>query len=88
MEPLKRKHPNFGGKVVLINGDCTLPDLGLNDEDKSKLINDTNCIIHCAATVRFDEKLRTATHINVRAVIDLIKMAKQMKNLKVRKKVQ
>ncbi|XP_044261424.1 fatty acyl-CoA reductase wat-like [Tribolium madens] len=82
MEPLKRKHSNFGSKVVLVNGDCTLPDLGLNDEDKAKIINETNCIIHYAATVRFDEKIRTATHINVRAVIDLIKMAKEMKNLK------
>ncbi|EFA08474.2 fatty acyl-CoA reductase wat [Tribolium castaneum] len=82
MEPLKRKNPNFGSKVVFINGDCSLPDLGLNDEDRAKLINETNCIIHCAATVRFDEKIRTATHINVRAVIDLIQMAKQMKNLK------
>ncbi|RZC36696.1 fatty acyl-CoA reductase -like, partial [Asbolus verrucosus] len=82
MEPLKRKYPNFTNKVTLINGDCSLPDLGLSDEDKETLVAEVNCILHCAATVRFDEKLRNATHINVRAVIDLIRIAKQMKNLK------
>jgi hypothetical protein len=85
MEPMKRKRPNFAAKVALVSGDCALPNLGLSPEDQQRLSAEVNCILHCAATVRFDEKLREATHINVRAVMDLLRMAKQMKNLKVRR---
>ncbi|XP_045468895.1 putative fatty acyl-CoA reductase CG5065 isoform X2 [Harmonia axyridis] len=82
MEPLKRKYPRFIEKVSIVNGDCSLPDLGMDEDCKNKLIRETNFIIHCAATVNFDEKLRTAAHINVRVVRDLVTIAKQMKDLK------
>ncbi|XP_044763431.1 fatty acyl-CoA reductase wat-like [Coccinella septempunctata] len=82
MVPLKLSNPNFRNQIAIINGDCSLPDLGMDEADKKKMIEETNFIIHCAATVRFDEKIKTASHINVRAVRDLIEMAKQMKDLK------
>lgn len=83
MVPLKLKNRNFEEQVRLINGDCVEKDLGLSNEDKQILIEEVNYIIHCAATVRFDQELRTATRINVRAVRDLLVTAKQMKNLRV-----
>lgn len=67
----------------MFSGDCALPDLGLNEQDKNILLTQVDVIFHCAATVRFDEHLTVATRINVRAVRDLIVMAKQMKQLKV-----
>lgn len=83
MVPLKLKNRNFDQQVRLINGDCVEKDLGLSNEDKQMLIEEVNYIIHCAATVRFNQELRTAARINVRAVRDLLAMAKQMRNLKV-----
>lgn len=83
MTPLKLKNPNYMDKVSMINGDCSLLDLGLEKDMKKKIIEECNFIIHCAATVKFDEKLKYATYINVRAVRELTTMAKQMKNLKV-----
>lgn len=80
---LKRKKPNFQSKVSLVSGDCVLPDLGLDEEIKKKLIDEVDVVFHCAATVRFDQHIKTAAYINVRAVRDLINMAKQMKKLKV-----
>jgi len=41
-------------KFVAISGDCSLPDLGINDEDKQTLINEVNIVFHCAASVKFD----------------------------------
>lgn len=82
MEPLKRLNPKYHEQVAIVHGDCQLPDIGLDDDDRRKIIEETNYVIHCAATVRFDEKIRTAAHINVRAVRDMIVMARQMKNLK------
>lgn len=40
-------------------------------------------IFHGAATVRFDEGLRQSTNINVRGTMEIMKLAKQMPNLKV-----
>lgn len=81
---MKRKNPLFRQKVHVISGDATLPDLGISNEDKERLIAEVDCVMHFAATVRFDEKMRLATYINVRAVRDLLRLAKQMKKLRVR----
>ncbi|KAF2881898.1 hypothetical protein ILUMI_24279 [Ignelater luminosus] len=81
-ERLRKEQPNFIEKIVLVNGDCTLSNLGLSDEDRQKLINEVNCVFHCAATVRFDEKIRSATHINIRATRDILLLSKEIKNLK------
>lgn len=66
-----------------MTGDCLEPNLGLSELDKEILYNEVNFIFHIAATVRFDEKIRPATYINVRATQDILLMAKQCKNLKV-----
>lgn len=83
-EPLKRKFPNFKQKIKLVVGDVSLPDLGLNEEDREKLVSEVDCVVHFAATVRFNESIRTATYINVRGVRDILKLCKQMKKLRVR----
>lgn len=80
---MKRNHPDFMKKVAVMSGDCLEPNLGLNDTDREIFVNEVNFIFHIAATVRFDEKIRQATYINVRATRDIITLAKQCKNLKV-----
>lgn len=44
--------------LVPISGDVTVQGLGISDNDREKLINEVNIIIHSAATVKFDEELR------------------------------
>lgn len=39
-------------------------------------------VFHMAATVRFDEALKKASFINIRAVRDITRLAHQMPNLK------
>uniref|UniRef100_A0AAR5PRJ8 Fatty acyl-CoA reductase n=2 Tax=Dendroctonus ponderosae TaxID=77166 RepID=A0AAR5PRJ8_DENPD len=79
---LKRHNPDFLQKVCPVVGDISLPDLGLNELDKEGLMREVDCVLHFAATVRFDESLKMATYINVRGVRDLILLAKQMKKLR------
>ena len=55
---LKEKEPSSFKKVFAINGDITLPRLGMSDEDIEKIIEKVSVIFHSAATVRFDEELR------------------------------
>lgn len=80
---MKKEQKDYIKKVFLINGDISQPDVGLNDEDKKIITSEVNVIFHCAATVRFDEPLKRACQINVRATRDLLRMTKQMKKLKV-----
>lgn len=69
--------------MCAIAGDCEQADLGLSAEDKELILRNVNCIFHVAATVKFNEPLKKAMDINVRSVIDLLKMAHQMDQLKV-----
>lgn len=80
---IKRTNPEVLTKVVLMEGDCSLPMLGLSQENVNTIINEVNVIIHCAAIVKFDEHLKNATRTNVRSVRDLVDIANRIKKLKV-----
>lgn len=82
-ERIKAARPDFQDKIVVVHGDCVMENLGLSEEDKQMLISDVSIIFHCAATVRFDEVIRTAVNINVRGTKILLEMARKMRNLKV-----
>lgn len=77
-----QKYNKYKNKVKLIQADCALPDLGLTVSDKSLLINEVKYVIHCYSTLKYNESLKTATEMNVRATRDLIEMAKKMQQLK------
>ncbi|XP_044735250.1 fatty acyl-CoA reductase wat-like [Chrysoperla carnea] len=77
-----KKKVNLHKKIQIVTGDCAEKELGLSAEDKAQLINNIHVIFHGAATVRFDEGLRQSTNINVRGTIEILKLAKQMPNLK------
>ncbi|CAD6995096.1 unnamed protein product, partial [Ceratitis capitata] len=68
-------------RIQPISGDCNLVNLGISEDDRKLLIKDVNVVVHLAATVRFHEPLHKAVAINVRATLDLIHLAKEMKNL-------
>ncbi|XP_045465465.1 fatty acyl-CoA reductase wat-like [Harmonia axyridis] len=81
-DPLKKKYPNFLEKVDLVYGDCLLPDVGLSPESIEMIQKEVTTIFHIAATVRFDQHLKSAAFINVRSVRDLVRIAKDMPQLK------
>jgi fatty acyl-CoA reductase len=80
---LKDQMPKFRHKVVIINGDCSLPGLGLETSDRRLLIEDISHVFHGAATVRFDENLRSALATNVVGTRSVLELAREMKKLKV-----
>lgn len=82
-EKVRTMFPNVQKKLHPVEGDCSLPLLGLKPEDRKVLVEEVNLIFHMAATVRFDETLRQATNINVRGTRDVIELAKQVTNIKV-----
>ena len=54
---LKEENPSIIKKVLAINGDISLPGLGMSSEDINTVIENVSVIFHSAATVRFDEEL-------------------------------
>lgn len=70
-------------KIVAVNGDVSLPDLGLSPADRQTLVSNVNFVFHMAATVRFDEPLKKAVLLNTRGTKLVLGLAKEMKNLEV-----
>ncbi|XP_047370398.1 fatty acyl-CoA reductase wat-like [Vespa velutina] len=79
---LREKQPTFQNRIVPIKGDCTLPNLDISMVDRATLIREVSIIFHVAATVKFNEKIKLATEINVGSVKDIINLSKEMPKLK------
>jgi len=71
-------------KVVCINGDVSDPDLGLSAEDRQRLCSDVTIVFHSAATVKFNETLRTAVTLNTLGTRRVVDLCRSMPKLKVR----
>lgn len=80
-EKLREVSPKYRHKIVSIAGDCVLPGLGIEVNDRHLLIDRVNVVFHVAATVRFDEKLRLALGINVSGTREIMLMAREMHQL-------
>lgn len=80
---MHEKFPENKEKIILIQGDITHKALGISDDDRQKIVNNVDIIMHSAATVKFNEPIRVAMEMNVIAVQEMIKLAKEIKNLEV-----
>jgi len=61
----------------------TLTGFGLSDTDRQLLCENVSIVFNLAATVRFDEDLKTAVKMNVMGPRELLKICRDMKQLKV-----
>ncbi|KAL7300983.1 hypothetical protein TKK_0006260 [Trichogramma kaykai] len=81
-DELKRVLPNYREKIVVLAGDCSLPNLGLSPKDIETVKSKVSIVFNGAATVRFDEDLKKAVCINVRGTREIFKLAAKMPHLK------
>ncbi|CAK1593023.1 unnamed protein product [Parnassius mnemosyne] len=79
---LRKECPNFIQKISIIEGDVSQLNLGISHEDRVKLLKEVEFIFHGAATVRFDEALKTAVEINVRGTREILALARGCPKLK------
>ncbi|GMS93370.1 hypothetical protein PENTCL1PPCAC_15545, partial [Pristionchus entomophagus] len=68
-------------KVVPVEGDITIDDMGLSEENLKSVLEETSVVLHCAATVRFNDTLRSAIELNVKGVDRMISLCKRMPKL-------
>ncbi|XP_015186637.1 PREDICTED: putative fatty acyl-CoA reductase CG8306, partial [Polistes dominula] len=78
---LKREQKDVEKKIILIEGDTSLLNLGLSEKDRDR-IKDTDLIFHSAASVRFMENLRFIVNTNIRGTRDLLLLAQEVTRLK------
>lgn len=71
-------------KIIIIRGDCSLVGLGISEEDRKLITENVTLIYHCAATIRFDEKLKRAVELNTRGTREMISLGLECKKLDVR----
>ncbi|XP_050300489.1 putative fatty acyl-CoA reductase CG5065 [Anthonomus grandis grandis] len=79
---IRETDPDAFEKVKAIPGDVGLPNLGLSDEDRNFLIENINIVFHSAATVKFNEDLKTAIILNTLGTKRLLELCEKMMHLK------
>lgn len=80
---IKELKIEYKSKLVAIEGDLLEPDLGISDKDKLEMSQNVNIVFHSAATVRFDEPVKTAIKLNVIGTKKVIQLSKSFKHLEV-----
>lgn len=65
-------------QVHAVRGDLLEPGLGLSREDRRRLVDSVDRIIHCAASISFELPLEQARAINVEGVVRMIELAREI----------
>ncbi|XP_036149633.1 putative fatty acyl-CoA reductase CG5065 [Monomorium pharaonis] len=78
---LRNEKPQLFKKLIPLNGDVCLPDLGLTDQQRECLINEVHVVFHFAATLRLEAKLKDAIEMNTTGTKKILDLAKEMKHL-------
>ncbi|XP_046975715.1 fatty acyl-CoA reductase wat-like [Vanessa cardui] len=81
-EELFKEQPNFVDKLVVVEGDSSEDNLGIDEKNWARLTDEVNIIFHAAASVNFRETLKMATFTNIKGTREMIKLAKACKHLK------
>ncbi|CAG9818987.1 unnamed protein product [Phaedon cochleariae] len=82
-DQLRRDNMAVIEKVIGIEGDITKINLGMNETDTSLLIDNVSIIYHIAASVRFNDSLKSAIFSNTRSTREVIALAKRCASMDV-----
>ena len=70
-------------RCVAVSGDLTQANLGICDSEIAQLKQQLHVIIHCAASLDFNERLDHAVELNVRGTMRLLDIAHQCRQIEV-----
>ncbi|XP_055548928.1 putative fatty acyl-CoA reductase CG5065 isoform X7 [Wyeomyia smithii] len=80
---IKNEKPEVFKKLIAVQGDLSSNGLGLSHEDREKLVEETEIVFHCAATLKLEAKLKDAIEFNTTGTKRVLDLCKQMKKLQV-----
>ena len=69
--------------MVPINGDVSLPELGLSVIDRDILKSRVSIVFHVAARIKFDRNIKEAVDINVKGTRRVLELCHQLPILEV-----
>ncbi|KAF7381034.1 hypothetical protein HZH68_015909 [Vespula germanica] len=78
---VRKQKPEVIKKVIPIVGDISLNNLGITDEQREHLINETHIVFNLAAAVRLEAKLKDAIESNTVGTKRVLELSKTMKKL-------
>ena len=61
---IRKLKPSVMKKLIPLQGDVTMDNLGLSDDQRARLLEEVNVVFHCAATLRLEAKLKDAIEMN------------------------
>ncbi|XP_060872883.1 fatty acyl-CoA reductase wat-like [Metopolophium dirhodum] len=79
---IRSEKPGFTDLIKIIDSNLEDSSMGLTTADRDWIVENVNFVFHCAATIRFNETLESASKINIQGTEKLLSLATQMKNLK------
>ncbi|XP_063708794.1 uncharacterized protein LOC134837352 [Culicoides brevitarsis] len=80
-DDLLKNNPKALDKLELIEGDISLPRLGVSEVDRKRLEN-VSVVFHSAASIRFDEPLKEAILSHVRGTRELLELSLTFKKVR------
>lgn len=80
---MRTEKPEALQKVVFMQGDVLLEELGLTLESKARLQEEVSVVFHCAATLRLEAKLKDSVEMNTTGTWRVLQLARGMTQLKV-----
>ncbi|KAG5671313.1 hypothetical protein PVAND_001518 [Polypedilum vanderplanki] len=78
---LKENSPELLKKIVMIEGDTAKDNLGISEADQKMICEKVSIFINSAASINFNDPLKDAVNTNVRSIMELLKLARKVKNL-------
>ncbi len=72
--PFPRFHEYLQSRIAVFRGDLTDSRFGLSADDYSRLVQTTNAVIHCAASLNRKSE-RACLNVNLRGTLEVIKLA-------------
>ena len=79
----RASNPRVFEKLTPVAGDITLAGLGISAPDVAMLCDNVNVVFHSAATIKFNEDLKSAVEMNLRGTKRMLDLARQMRRLEV-----
>lgn len=71
----------FTKKVEIVEGDFSETGLSLKENDRNRVVEDTQLVIHSAAFIRFDESLKDCIAVNTLGTKEMLLLAEKMSKL-------
>jgi thioester reductase-like protein len=78
LERLYDEPPASRERVSAIPGDVAAPSLGLAPADREALIANVTSVVHCAASISFDNSLEQARTVNTQGALRMIELSREI----------